>query len=174
MVVHLLVERALVELSPDQLKMKVEPTDRKAFEGSREVSFSLDPAADPPQLSAWREATCRKVADGSEPTVEIEVRTWEDLALVPEIESAESTAVFVDVTAPAPTTLLLFYQLDPQDAYLRKRSVSVPLEAGRNRAYLRIDQPGIRGRLGLRPGAARGSYLLHGLEIRRLAAESKR
>jgi hypothetical protein len=172
-VVQLLVERVLVEYAPDMMKMKIPPSDRDAFMASRDVIFSLDPAADPPQVTGWSEATCRKAADGSEPAVEIGVRTWKDLALLPEIEPGGSTSVFVDVTAPARTMLLLFYQLDPKDAYLRERSVSVPIEAGRNRVYLRLEPHAIRGRLGLRPGAARGTYLLHGLEIRRLAAESK-
>jgi hypothetical protein len=167
-VLQLFVERVLVEQRPDQIAMRDQWLARDAFVESRDVLYSLDPTADPPQLAPWNEATCRKVADGAEDAVEIEVRSWKDLALLPELAPGGSAAVCVDVSSSVRTTLLLFYQLDPRDEYLRTRSVSVPLEPGRNRVYLRLDADGIRGRLGLRPGAARGGYLVHGLEIRRV------
>jgi hypothetical protein len=159
-VVHVLVERALVSVPPEDIELKYLPTDREIFEASKESILTLDPAA----VTPWGDAVCHPAEAGG---VEAEFRDWRGLALLPEVPLAGDIVLFADVTTPVRTSLLVFTQQSTAGAYTKKQSIGVQLEAGRNRVYLRIQQPGIGGRLGLRVGAATGKMLVHFVEIRR-------
>jgi hypothetical protein len=161
-VVHVLVERALVSVPPEDIELKYLPTDREIFEASKESILTLDPAA----VTPWGDAVCHPAEAGG---VEAEFRDWRGLALLPEVPLAGDMVLFADVTTPVRTSLLVFTQQSTAGAYTKKQSIGVQLEAGRNRVYLRIQQPGIGGRLGLRVGAATGKMLVHFVEIRRPA-----
>ncbi|MFN0007232.1 MAG: hypothetical protein ACKVXR_04935, partial [Planctomycetota bacterium] len=70
--------------------------------------------------------------------------------------------------SPAPTTLVIFYKLKPEDPYLYSRTFRVELGAGRNRIYQRLDRADMQGPLAILPGLKLGDYRIHSLEIRRM------
>jgi hypothetical protein len=158
-VVHLLVERALVALSAKDIELKSTPTDREVFEASGDSVVVRGAGS----LEAWSAATCEP-AEGGDAAAEF--RDWPGLLLLPDVPLAGGAVLRADVTTPVRTSLLVFYKLDPAAIYAKKQSIGVQLEAGRNRVYVRL-QPGIRGRLGLRIGEAAGRLVVHSVEIRR-------
>lgn len=169
-VIELWVERALVNISPDLIEPTHVDTARVAFQRSRDVRFALDPTRMPPEVtpSPPGGTRCRLVTDDSGSAVEIRTATSADLALLPPIDipAGGNAVLWLDLTSPIDTTLLLFYKLDPDADYDRRRCIQIPIVAGRNQLHVRLDQPGIRGRLAMRPGSDPGSYLLRAFEIR--------
>ena len=160
-VVHLLVERALVALPPSEIELANAPTDREVFESSKDSLLVLEP----PAVEAWGDAACSASEDGG---LDAEFRGWKGLALLPEVPLAGGAMLSADVTSPVRTSLLLFYKQDPAAPYAKKNSIGVQIEAGRSRVFLRVQQPGIRGRIGLRTAEELGRLRIHALEIRRL------
>ena len=160
-VVHFLVERALVALPPADIELRETPTDRELFERSKDSVYRLDPAS----VTPWGDAVLSATDEGG---VEVEFRNWKGLAVLPERPLAGGAVLFADVTSSVRTSLLVFYKQDPEAPYAKRQSLGVQLLPGRSRVYIRVQQQGIRGGLGIRIGAEEGRLAIHELEIRRI------
>ncbi len=158
-VVHLLVERALVAVRPTDLELREVPTDRELYEASTDSIYRLDERT----VTPWGDAKVAPSADGG---VDADFPEWKSLAVLPELLLAGGAVLSADVTAPARTSLLVFYKQDPSAPYAERQSIGVQLEAGRSRVFLRLPE-GVRGGLGIRTGSNPGRISIHALEIRR-------
>jgi hypothetical protein len=80
----------------------------------------------------------------------------------------------VDVEAPEPGELAVFYQTPGRPEFVSMRQVARPLAAGRNLVHLDLAVDDVAGPLLILPGRARGEYVLRGLEVRARALDSDR
>ena len=72
-------------------------------------------------------------------------------------------------TTDTDPSLDVFYKLPGDgDDKPRQQHAEVELAHGRNQAFVRLDQPGMEGRLCFRPGRLATRYVLHALEVRAL------
>ena len=137
-----------------------------SFLESSDVLYSMDVDRVPLEITGLGETRCAP-GDGA---LGIRTTAAQDPAVLPPVAlpADGSAAIFLDVTCPAPTPLVVFYKLEPEDTYRFRRSFHVDLGAGRNRVYQRLDARDIQGPLAILPGMKAGDYQLHALEIRRL------
>jgi hypothetical protein len=171
LVIELFVERTLVERSPLLIESRqVEGCDGGLYR-SAAVLYRMDATREQPEIRGLGETRCAGTTMDGSPALEIRTTATHEPAVLPLIDlpTDGTGAICLDVTAPAATTLVIFYKLRPEDEYLYGRTFRVELGAGRNRIYAALDRPDIRGPLAILPGLKRGDYLLHALEVRRLA-----
>lgn len=83
-----------------------------------------------------------------------------------DVPPGRELAVRIDVTAPAHTRFLAFFQVRTEPSFSRRRSVSATLEAGRNDLCFRVKVPDVTGPLKVRLGTERGRYVVHAIELR--------
>jgi hypothetical protein len=160
-VVQVYTERILVwglpELPPD-----TQTLDASAFAALEPLwgPIDLQGGAMPPARGGLQVSR----ADGG---LALEMTSGRGLLELPEVvlEPGADLALHVDITAPAPTTLTIFYQLADDRQFKRSRAASVPLAPGRNDLWFRVRAAGVGGAIRLHPGV-NGPYLLHAIEAR--------
>lgn len=169
-VIELFVERTLVERSPLLIEARQSDGCDGALFQAAEVLYRTKVDRDPPEITGLGETSCAKVNGDGGPALEIRTTATHEPAVLPEIRLPNdgTAAICLDVTSPSPTTLMIFYKLKPQDAYLYGRTFRVELAAGRNRIYKRLDRADMLGPLAILPGLKLGDYRIHALEIRRM------
>lgn len=78
----------------------------------------------------------------------------------------------IDLTAPAPTTLTLFYLTNNTRVYTGKLSITRKLRAGQQQVYIPLTDQEFSGALRLDPGTVTGEYRIHGIEVRAFSPEN--
>lgn len=162
-VLEILCERVLyfppVENLPEQAR-----SSESGFESAARVVRTLDPARDAPVLAS-RPDVSAVLEDGG---VRIAWNRDSALARVPDEFAPRGTPVLArfDVDVELAGELLLFYLTPEQPTYTRSCMITRPLAPGRNRVYVDLDVPGLRGPLLFRASPRGAAFVLRGLETR--------
>jgi hypothetical protein len=162
-VVQIYTERMLVwglmPLVPD-----VDRVTAAEFQSSAPLWGPLDLNTRP----AGVETQGRISIDARGGTLRIEVGGRDGLITLPPVDvPAESElTMHVDVTAPLPSMMSLYYPRRGETTFSRHRVAYVSVQGGRNDIYVRIRAQDVAGPLGLRFGTASGTYTLHAIEAR--------
>jgi hypothetical protein len=72
----------------------------------------------------------------------------------------------MELTSPAATQLLVTWETEKSKGFIPMHSIENPLVDGRNTIFMAIPAQGLKGRLRLQLGSARGDYVLHSFEVR--------
>jgi hypothetical protein len=80
--------------------------------------------------------------------------------------STKHLLVKIDITSQKDTVLQLFYMTNNTTEYSESKSVSQPINKGRNVLYIPLRYTDISGKIRLDPGKVTGDYLIHSIEVR--------
>jgi hypothetical protein len=160
-VVQVYTERLLVWGLP-RLMPDADLVDAATFAGYPVLWGPLDLAADP--LPAGEGGMRVAHGDGG---LRLDVTGGNSVLNLPPVEvpAGAELALRVDITAPAPTSLTIFFQLSDDRRFARVHAANVALAAGRNDVRFRVRTSDLWGPLKLHLGAD-GAYVLHAIEAR--------
>ena len=164
LVLQLYVERSILVNQPVRVMSAGDVELSGEFEASRDVRLRIDVHADPPDVEPWGETKIARVEDG----IEARTTTPLDMLRLPACEFATRgmPLVFIDISSPIDTRLVVLYQTTKEKTYRRWHSYTAALVTGRNRLFLELLDRDITGRLLIRPGTEGGTFVLHGVEVR--------
>ena len=91
-----------------------------------------------------------------------------DFVILPRFEVPADGHVILELELDSPAaTMLALWSKQPDEArYRRDTRIRRDLVAGRNRVLIELWEPGIDGRLRMRPGLVPGTYILRSFEVR--------
>ncbi len=166
LVLELFVDRKLARL-PVQNLAELDAGAQTRFEASKETAFLLDPARDERAMSTREVDVTRTSAGLRVHGLQRGVVRLPAAALPADATSnvAHALACF-EIDAEQAGTLLVLYQTPDTSAYLRRNSLSRPITAGRNRVYVDLGIPDIRGPLALSSDIGGEPYTIIGVEVR--------
>lgn len=168
-VIEIFAERVLQTLTPFE-EAPLRDLAREFAEA--EPRFELDPRA----ASAWTpmyRASIVAAGDATDPRLDFTGFGTPDCVVLPKFDlSGERLLVRFDVTAPAPTSLEIYFKREGDTAYAPNNKATIALTAGRNEGVLAIEEKSLVDHLVLSPGGVRGRYELRAFEVR--AARSSR
>lgn len=163
LVLDAFVERCLVTQSPFAGRLMDQPALRLAFWSSRLTCFVPDRGRAGWGLEPYLDATAEAIG----PNLSVRLGRGGAL-LLPEMDcpAGRRRVLRLELLAPGATELELLYQTSERPRYGAVNVIRRTLVEGRNEVYLDLRDPRLQGRLLLRPGRARGRYVLRELEIR--------
>lgn len=161
-VVQIYTERMLVWGIPP-LSHDLELVSRAVFDTYTACAGPLD-LAGAHGIEVSGGATLAPAPDG----LAVDLTREDGVVLLPgcAVPAGSELALHLDVTAPAHTRLLAFFQLRDETSFSRRRSVSTTLEAGRNDVCFRVRVADVTGPVKVRLGSETGRYVLHAVEAR--------
>lgn len=170
-VVVLYIEHVLDEPPPRPVALPRELAE--AFDGAARRLFVFDGAhaadADGPRAFA-REGypELAPYADEHGAGLAITTHAVSDFVILPRFEVPADGHVILELELDSPAaTMLALWSKQPDEArYRRDTRIRRDLVAGRNRVLIELWEPGIDGRLRMRPGLVPGTYILRSFEVR--------
>lgn len=133
------------------------------FEVAEQVLLPPAQSGEVPKITGLRETPIR-----STPTGAVIRSDGTGSAVLPEFAWRPDQIVILklDLSAPAPTHMSLYYPLLGVNAYREKQASDVPLHAGRQTIYVALPPPVAPGPIAILPGRASGDYVIHNVEAR--------
>jgi alginate O-acetyltransferase complex protein AlgJ len=172
-VIQLLVDRTLMSPPPPPIgaAQDVAQRAREEFARSTRVLLSYDALRNRPPIEVRQDAVLIAAAQDGDPApagLGVDVASESGQILLPEFAfpSDANPVLRLEITSPEATILDLFYKTRSQATYGAKRRYSRNLEQGRNELYVELFDSELLGRLLVRPGRARGRYVIRALEVR--------
>lgn len=162
----------VIEWFAERVLQTLDPTDGPR---SRDLAAEFAAAAprfslDPRDASRWTPMYRASLVAGGvadDPWLQFDGHGPPDCVVLPEFAlGGARLLVRYDVTAPAATTLEVFYKRAGDTNYSPANRIERPLTAGRNEGFLEIEVDSLVDRLILSPGRARGRYQVRVFEIR--------
>ncbi|MCI5208073.1 MAG: hypothetical protein D3910_04625 [Candidatus Electrothrix sp. ATG2] len=135
---------------------------------SETVRIQIDESLDVQRLSLRNDARLERHADG----VLIHAHGDDPFFVLPFTppETAERYVVAVDLDSPQDTTFALYFTTGENTRdIVPHQVVEQKIHKGRNRFFLRLPHPDVRGLLRIDPGKVAGKYLLRSLTVKVLA-----
>jgi alginate O-acetyltransferase complex protein AlgJ len=168
-VLSIYVERVLAH-PPPEIVDDEEARVREEFEAASERLFAVEVARERPEVVALGETRLRPLGpEEGGPALEIVTASEADTLALPAFAPDEGSFVcLVEIESPVATSCDLFWQAPGDQDWPRRNRVSIELEAGRSRHWVRIDGQRLSGSMRLRPGREPGRYVLHACELRAL------
>ncbi|MCA8979012.1 MAG: hypothetical protein H6831_04035 [Planctomycetes bacterium] len=162
-VIELFVDHTLGYHLPQQQRVFDREALREAFEASQEVLLAPVGEGDAPELVGLRGTQVGKTKRGTR----IATDGSGSVTLPPFTWTADQDVVLaLDISAPAPTFLSLYYPLEGVNAYREKQATDVPIHPGRQTIYVALPPPVAPGPIALLPGRTGGDYMIHDVEAR--------
>ena len=130
----------------------------------------------PAALVARGSTTLTALAPGAHAGIAVETTSAADTIATPPValQAGSHPILRIDITAPRPTDLSVFYGTRADPRYQRARTCLVALDAGRNDVCVELLVDDVEGPLLVRPGLEPGRYELHRLEIGATPPETER
>lgn len=162
-VIELFVDHTLGYHLPHHQRVFDRDALRVAFESATEVLLAPVGDGEAPELVGLRgtlvgstKRGARIASDGS------------GSVMLPPFEwTAEQDVVLaLEISAPAPTFLSLYYPLDGVNAYREKQATDIPIHQGKQTVYVALPPPVAPGPIALLPGRSAGDYMVHQVEAR--------
>lgn len=159
-------DRALVNMAPYVTAAEAEIDEREEFARSTRVLLSCDVSANQPPVRA--QGGARVAVEGG--ALVVETSAPSDTLLLPPFDERAAAGgipvLHLSIECGEEAFLDLLYRTRAEPTYARKRSYRVPLHAGANEVYVELLAPEMFGDLLMRPGRARGRYVVRALEVR--------
>lgn len=162
-VIELFVDHTLGYHLPQHQRIFDQDALGAAFEASTE--FLLAPVADgdSPELVGLRGTLVGKTKRGTR----VPSDGSASVTLPPfEWTANQDVVLALEITAPAPTFLSLYYPLEGVNAYREKQATDIPIHAGKQTVYVALPPPVAPGPIALLPGRSAGDYMIHRVEAR--------
>lgn len=142
----------------------------KQYAASGTVRLQIDHAWDLTRISLHNDVSLERHADG----LLIHAQGDDPFFVFPFTPPArpERYLVEVEVDAPQDTTFALYFTTGENTRHIAPQQVvEQKIDKGRNRLFLRLPHPDVRGLLRIDPGKKAGKYLLRSLTVKAVAGQ---